>query len=90
MLAEIMCDICNMPMDLDETCYFQFPRNVSAGCEAHLAHSTCVRDHPNRFPGWSQIVSPRSILQTITEQDRHPQIVQLLRDLKGQREDPIT
>jgi hypothetical protein len=91
LLAEVMCDICNMPIELDESCDYLTPQAGASHLEAHLAHRTCVRDHPGRFPGfWSQMVSPRSILQTISEQDRHPQIVKLLRDLKDQRKDPIT
>ncbi len=86
MTAEVLCDVCGLPIDLDETCDYLFPRAPAIKTDSKIAHSTCALI-PGRFPNhWTQMVKPRSILHQIADSNRSSVITNFLSQLAEDRQ----
>ncbi len=88
-LGEVLCDICYLPIELDEDCSYLFPQEDFPKLEPLLMHNSCYRRAPRaRLRGyWATLSRPRTILESIINsprRSRYPQLDALLNDLKEQ------
>lgn len=90
-IGDVLCDICCLPIALDEDCSYLFGQDDYPNLEPLLVHNPCFRRAPReRLRGyWATLTHPRTILKSIIEsprRSRYPQLDALLNEIKQQKQ----